>query len=308
VTSLDKGKPVPGADITVNNCRGVKLWSGKTNDQGLARIDEELAVEHSNCLVSDGLFITARKALSDGAYKGRTDLAFVFTEWQKGIESWRFNQPTASPGYGGEFDNLRAHTVLDRTLFRAGETVSMKHLIRKETISGLGAWPAELLPDKVRITHTGSGTEYSLPVHWDAGRQALSSWTLPSEAKLGAYDVELEGPTGHGGRRSYASGSFRVEEFRLPLVDARLSPPRVLRSPPRNWRCRRSCVIWPGGAWPRLRCRSRRWSVIVSLSLPGMTSSVFRPLVPCATRQPMTMARRLQQGALIRLWQTSCPP
>ena len=235
VTSLDKGKPVAGADVTVNNCRGTKLWSGKTNEQGLARIDAELAVEHSNCLVSDGLFITARKAVMDGPYKGRTDLAFVFTDWQKGIESWRFNQPTASPSYGGEQDDLRAHTVLDRTLFRAGETVSMKHLIRKETITSLGAWPADQLPDKVRITHVGTGTEYSLPVHWDGGRQALSSWTIPTEAKLGSYDVELEGPGGrHGGRRSYASGSFRVEEFRLPLVDARLSAPKGAQIAPKE--------------------------------------------------------------------------
>ena len=32
--------------------------------------------------------------------------------------------------------------------------------------------------------------------------------------------------TFHDGRSSLASGSFRVEEFRVPLVDARVVPPK----------------------------------------------------------------------------------
>lgn len=39
------------------------------------------------------------------------------------------------------------------------------------------------------------------------------------------YDVSLEGDASFG-RRSLSSGRFRVEEFRLPLVDARLSGPK----------------------------------------------------------------------------------
>lgn len=38
VTTLDRGKPVEGADVVVNDCRGAKLWSGKTDAQGLAKV------------------------------------------------------------------------------------------------------------------------------------------------------------------------------------------------------------------------------------------------------------------------------
>ena len=85
-----------------------------------------------DCPADGGYFVTARKADAKG---GATDVAFVFSSWQKGIESWRFNVPT---GRGAEPD-LRAATVFDRTLLRAGETVSMKHFVRVETVDRPGA-------------------------------------------------------------------------------------------------------------------------------------------------------------------------
>ena len=56
------------------------------------------------------------------------------------------------------------------------------------------------------------------------------------------YEVSLEGPviassnrpadSGVQDRRSWASGTFRVEEFRVPLVDARLVPPQAVQVAP----------------------------------------------------------------------------
>lgn len=228
VTSLDKGQPVADAEVTVNNCRGERLWSGKTNAQGLAPVNVALTIDRERCVVSDGLFVTARKPIAQGPYKGQTDMAFVFTDWQKGIESWRFNHPTLSPGEEYNRTSIRAHTVLDRNLLRAGETVSMKHFLRTETMNGFGELPRAQWPDTLKITHIGSGTEYTQPLSWPTsqpGRQALSSWQIPAEAQLGMYDITLERNSPQG-RQSLHGGSFRVEEFRLPLVDARLSGPK----------------------------------------------------------------------------------
>ncbi|MDI9682511.1 MG2 domain-containing protein, partial [Burkholderia cenocepacia] len=60
-------------------------------------------------------------------------MAFVSSGWNRGIESWRFNVPTDTDSA----PTVRAHTVFDRTLLRAGETVSMKHFIRTETLQRL---------------------------------------------------------------------------------------------------------------------------------------------------------------------------
>jgi hypothetical protein len=61
------------------------------------------------------------------------DLAFTWSHWQRGIEPWRFNVPTSQD----PSPDQRAHTVMDRTLLRAGETVSMKHLLRAGDLARL---------------------------------------------------------------------------------------------------------------------------------------------------------------------------
>lgn len=224
VTSLDRGRPVAGARVAVNDCHGQPLWNGTTDAAGLARIERGFdEPEDEACLSRAGLFVTARKVDKADA-QGREDLSFAFSRWHKGIEPWRFELPTAA-GTAGE---RVAHTVFDRTLLRAGETVSMKHFVRRETAQGLALPTPDELPDSVIITHVGSGSEVLQPLAWPAGaRSALGTWTIPRSAALGLYDVALR-----RGDRRLASGSFRVEAFRVPLVDARLSGPKGLQVAP----------------------------------------------------------------------------
>ncbi len=237
VTTLDRGKPVEGADVAVNDCYGKPLWNGKTDARGLALVQHALDATFEHCPADSGYFVTAHKTDEKG---GATDVAFVFSSWQKGVESWRFNVPT---GRGAEPD-LRAATVFDRTLFRAGETVSMKHFIRTETASGLASVPVEKLPTRVKLVHQGSGQEFVFPLQWNGGgRSAVTTWNIPPAAKLGVYEVTLEREVagakpregeeeGEGRQRSWSGGNFRVEEFRLPLVDARLSGPKTVAVAP----------------------------------------------------------------------------
>lgn len=266
VTSLDHGQPVDGADVAVNDCNGKPLWRGRTGSDGVARAPQLPAlagngngdgdgIDQTNphgrgitCpMNSHGYFVTARKTDARAGSDGRagTDVAFVFSDWQKGIESWRFNLPT---GNSAEPD-AQVHTIFDRTLFRAGETVSMKHLLRVETMSGLAAMTPAQLPNRVRIVHQGSEQEYTLPLTWSGTRYALSTWNIPPAAKLGDYAVYIERvataastatpsrPTSASARsptvdRSWPSGNFRVEEFRIPLVDARINGPKTVSIAP----------------------------------------------------------------------------
>jgi uncharacterized protein YfaS (alpha-2-macroglobulin family) len=112
--------------------------------------------------------------------------------------------------------------VFDRELLRRGETVSMKHFVRDETERGLAHTAPEHLPDTVVLTHVGSGQEVTIPLAWPGqpARSALSQWVIPRNAALGLYDVALK-----RGDRELHSGAFRVEDFRVPLVDARLALP-----------------------------------------------------------------------------------
>ncbi len=218
VTTLDRGQPVADADVALSDCRGKRLWAGRTDASGLARVPRGLEPDEA-CSDNESVFVSARKADA----RGVVDMAFVVNGWVKGIEPWRFSVPFSDQAE----PDRRAHTVFDRTLLRAGETVSMKHFMRRETSAGLALLERDELPTRLKLIHDGSGEELTQPLVWKTGRSTTSSWNIPASARLGRYRVELDNPDApEQRRRSWASGDFRVEELRIPLLDARLFPPR----------------------------------------------------------------------------------
>ncbi|WP_313083034.1 MG2 domain-containing protein [Pulveribacter sp.] len=217
VTTLDQGRPVAGARVRVSSCDGQELASATTDDSGVARFDG-LSPEPPHCSGRgewrSAYFVSARAA---------GELAFAWSDWQRGIEPWRFNVPTSSQA---QADAL-AHTVFDRTLVRAGETVSMKHLLRSQTGQGFGL--PEERPAQLVVTHVGSGQEFTQPLHWrrtpTGGLSAHSEFKVPPAAKLGVYQVRLAAAQdGRERGRTLDTGSFRVEEFRLPVLEGRIGP------------------------------------------------------------------------------------
>ncbi len=216
VTTLDKGAPVAGATVRVSSCNGEELAQAVTNAQGIASF-QGLAAEPPRCRGDDGrnaYFVSARQGAS-----GIEDLSFTWSDWHKGIEPWRFNVPTSQDPQ----PDTRAHTIFDRTLLRAGETVSMKHILRTETSRGFGL--VEAPPAVLVVTHIGSGQQYTQPLIWrktaTGGQSADNTFVVPPAAKLGIYEVQMRADAKSG---NFSSGQFRVEEFRLPVLEGRITP------------------------------------------------------------------------------------
>ena len=246
VTSLDRGEPVPRAEVTVMDCNGRTLWKGLTDGDGIARIEEALPAidtlprcpyeladfDYSQMgalrRLGEGLLVTARSG---------DDLSFVHSSWDEGIEAWRFNLPSAL-----DLGTVTAHTIFDRTLLRAGETLNMKHIIRDHSMNGFSATARNNLPNTVFISHYGSGQVCRMPLTWDASGVAETSWTTPRDTKLGGYSVTLgdsrdehveqkgntadssDRTTEDTSSRSWISGEFRVEEFRIPILKGAIEP------------------------------------------------------------------------------------
>lgn len=201
VTRLDNAQEVSNAAVRISTCDGRMLWEGKTDSKGIANITEELSDGYfDHC---SGLLVTARK---------NDDLSFVLSTWNDGISPWQFNL-----GGGAEARPIITHTVFDRPLFRAGEKVSMKHFVRVRTGKGFNL--ATDLPDTATIMHEGSGQTFDVSIKWSEGA-GVSTWAIPKEAKLGTYSVSFK-----TGRGTMTSGSFRVEQYRVPLMKATLKPP-----------------------------------------------------------------------------------
>lgn len=194
VTALDNAQPVAGATVIVRDaCDGKPLGQSRTGEDGVTRITDPLPPRSGDaaCALS-GLFVSAHTD---------NDSAFVLV---------------SSPRHAPSTPDPLAHTILDRTLFRAGETVSMKHVLRRQTLAGF-AISQEGQPKTLKITHGDSDQSYELPLRWDRHGIAETAWTIPKDAKLGRYYMELD--------TLYSeSGEFEVAEFRAPTMTARIDP------------------------------------------------------------------------------------
>ncbi|HYA31808.1 MAG TPA: MG2 domain-containing protein [Thermodesulfovibrionales bacterium] len=244
VTTLDKGEPVGSASVLIRDCNGKLLWKGKTDKNGIAKIKAQLPSEEKlpHCTFDPNYRETtpALHGLGGGMFvfaKTDADMTFVHSGWDEGIEPWRFNLPSAS--YEGP---VIAHTIFDRTLLRAGETVHMRHVLRKHVTAGFSMPRKQELPKAVLISHQGSSQRYEFPLRWDKNGNADTEWSIPRGAKLGQYRVVLlkeaggkaaeqtaaggpeEGDEENSTPSGYTSGNFRVEEFRVPLMKAVIQP------------------------------------------------------------------------------------
>ncbi len=230
VTTLDTARPVGAAQITIQNCNGAELWSGTTDGDGLARVPRLPAIdalprchqvykpsaEGAPDYYDDASQSRSLNALDEGLFviaQTRDDLSFVHSGWNQGIEPWRFQLPVESL-----LGPMKVHTIFDRALFRAGETVHMKHILRMRSLDGFSPVPDAERPTAVSIQHLGSDEKYDLSLEWDTAGSAEHTWQIPKEAKLGTYHVVFSRPSDQPWRNQWTSGGFRVEEFRVPLM------------------------------------------------------------------------------------------
>jgi len=232
VTTLDRAQPVGGARVTVHDCKGAVLWRGATDRQGVARVAGLPASEAlPRCEVGygdDSAQARALHGLDEGLLvvaQTPDDLSFVHSSWDEGIERWRFGLP--EPSWEGP---AVFHTVLDRPLFRAGETVHMKHVARLPAMDGFAPLPAAERPAKVILRHVGSDDMHEVSIAWREPGVAESTWTIPKTARLGRYEVTMpvtvKGGRGERGTEiERTTGEFRVEEFTVPLMRASARPP-----------------------------------------------------------------------------------
>lgn len=207
VTSLDKGKPVPNAEIAVRDCGGKRYFEGRSDASGLLKINKELPPLHTlpGCLngYDRQYFVTARLG---------KDFSFVLSGWNEGIALWRFN---AFEGGWQKHDIL--HAILDRTLLRAGETVHMKLVARRKTAAGFNR-PEGKLPEAVVVQLQGGEDKFTLPVGWDGNGIAVADWAIPRDTKQGTWVILVN---------DEEIGRFRVAEFRVPTMKAILLPPTM---------------------------------------------------------------------------------
>ena len=207
VTRLDDGQPVPRTPQSPSSsiAAAAVVWQGQTGADGIAAIGESFGEPHD----SRRLLVGPHHAVARARATRRRFQLHAVVSWNQGIAPDRFGLNT-----GSEYEADIYHTVLDRALFRAGENVSMKHFLRRHASPGIVLPEPLPVTRKVVISHSGSGQKYELEARFGADGIAESAWTIPAEAKLGDYSVAIVDEC------ERQSGTFKVEQFRLPSMRA----------------------------------------------------------------------------------------
>lgn len=186
VTRLDNGAPVAGAAVSIIRTDNSIFWSGKTDANGVAMapntlLDPDAQTTRPGLREADDYWklsfvVTAEK---DG------DIAYVGSNWNEGIQPWEF-------GYYANLNQaaplLRGSVFTDRGVYRLGEEVHFKAILRENTPTGV-----RLLPAGTPVFVTIRDSQYRVV---DERTVKVNEWssadwtlTLPPNGTLGHYSL-----------------------------------------------------------------------------------------------------------------------
>jgi uncharacterized protein YfaS (alpha-2-macroglobulin family) len=214
VTTLDTAQPVAGANVSIVNLDNQPVWRGTTNADGIA-MAPALPLRKADNWWEFQFIVTAEK---DG------DVAYVGSDWNEGIQSWDFNLPydleQAEP-------LLRGSLFTDRGVYKPGEQIHMKAIVRSDTNSGIRLLPAGATL-AVKTFNSRNQEVDSRTVKVNEWSSTEWTWTAPENATLGNYRVEAvwnDTSTKAPEWLRTISGDFLVAAYRKPdfRVDTRLT-------------------------------------------------------------------------------------
>lgn len=214
VVDMQTGEPLAGLSLEILDSGAGVAATATTDDDGIARV--ELPPPPGGDFYQ-GYYVWARQG---------DRVVFSGTNWDRGISPWdiRWDIPFrfSPPGLVG-------HLYTDRPIYRPGETVYFKGIVRRE--------------DDARYFLLPPGAQYTLRIRDSRGRLIESrsvslsdmgtfdgELALSPEAATGVYFAELvaeekkTGPSLY--RPSIASVSFRVAEFRRPEFEVKVAAER----------------------------------------------------------------------------------
>lgn len=175
VTRLDNGAPVDRATVSIIDKDNKTFWSGPTNADGLA-LAPNTRLRDPRRTWQFAFIVTAEK---DG------DMAYVGSDWQEGVQPWEFGNWTdlsqADP-------ILRGSVFTDRGVYKLGEEVHVKAMLREDTANGIRL----LAPDTpITVTMRDSQNKELDTRTVNVNAWSSAEWTVrvPPEGSLGNYSL-----------------------------------------------------------------------------------------------------------------------
>lgn len=206
VTDLRSGAPLAGAHVSIRDIDNREHWRGTTDRDGRALAPGWAALGMTK---ADRWQTPVQFAFAE--YRG--DLAFTASVYNDGVEPYRFD---VRYDWNPEPQHVAGSVFTDRGLYRAGETVFLKAILRTRTeadwrpASGDARLVIRNPRDEVVLDRLVAAS--------DMGSLDLD-WTPAPDAAHGLYVARLAAPddttaTDPWSPSAWAEGSFRVDSFR----------------------------------------------------------------------------------------------
>ncbi|MDR0881941.1 MAG: hypothetical protein LBP55_05305 [Candidatus Adiutrix sp.] len=205
-TNLARGQSWAGVELELLDPAGRRLWSGRSDAQGLATLPGAAEILKELADQDPSLFVVARAA-------GQMVLWNV--NWDDGLENWRWNLD-----YGSALSREETNTnwlLSALPLYKPGETAKFKIIARQGQDDQL----KDLTDQKLRV-EVRDGQDQLV----DSALLEVSPFgtvshqvAIPADASLGYWSVRA----GRDGSDSLAqAGSFRVLTYRAPAFEIKV--------------------------------------------------------------------------------------
>ena len=220
VTRLDTAAPVAGARVSIIDAGNRERWRGTTDREGIATAPAmTLRAENNPWQLS--YVVTAEK---DG------DIAYVASDSVGDLHpssfGYQYQLREAAP-------LLRASIFTDRGVYKLGEEVRVKAILRSDTPAGIRTLsPGTSVYVVVRDNRGREVDRRTVPVN----AASSAEWTMqvPATGSLGRYAIsaglEAETENSYQSMQRRVTGSFLVAAFRRP--DFRVDTTLTSASPP----------------------------------------------------------------------------
>ncbi len=214
VTRLSDAKPVPRAKVEIRNDRNKVLWQGETNEQGMVDTPgwKTLGIEPQNAWQRPRQWIFV---------KHNEQVGYAASDWGTGIYPYRFG---IDYEWNPQPEIIMGTIFSDRGLYRAGETVYLKGILREKRFDNLE------IPDgkKMRLTikDPRGNTVETRDVQVSDYGSFHADLQLKPNASLGFYWVQAETLGIASDPKSWThviGGNFQVQAFRTADFKVRVN-------------------------------------------------------------------------------------
>jgi uncharacterized protein YfaS (alpha-2-macroglobulin family) len=175
VTRLDTGAPVAGANVAIVEMDNSTLWRGTTGADGVA-LAPQTPLRDPEDWWRFSFIVTAEK---DG------DVAYVGSDWHEGITPWEFG---TSVNLREREPLLRGSVFTDRGVYRLGEDVHLKAVLRHNTPTGIQLLP-ENTPVRITVRDVQNRIVDERVVRLTGWSSAEWTMKLPEDGTLGNYSL-----------------------------------------------------------------------------------------------------------------------